>query len=167
MLYPKMTRLLRELKPAIVHTRNLAALEMAVPAWWAGCRCASTASTGAREDLAVEPPVRLGPAAYRPFVTHYVALSHELERYLVERVAVPQTQVSTRSATASTRSASARRAVREAIPVVRSRGSGHWLVGTVGRMQPVKDQVCLVQAFVRAIEIDPASARLAAPGSGG
>ena len=32
-LYPKLFRLLRELRPAIVHTRNLAALEASVPAW--------------------------------------------------------------------------------------------------------------------------------------
>src|SRR5690349_18085479 len=35
-LYPKLFRLLRQLKPAIVHTRNLAALEMTIPAWAAG-----------------------------------------------------------------------------------------------------------------------------------
>src|SRR5919206_53444 len=33
---PKLMRLLREIKPALVHTRNLGALEMALPAWWAG-----------------------------------------------------------------------------------------------------------------------------------
>jgi hypothetical protein len=35
-LYPALFRMFREEKPAIVHTRNLAALEMVVPAWLAG-----------------------------------------------------------------------------------------------------------------------------------
>ena len=35
-LYPRLVALLRELKPAIVHTRNLAALEATLPAWIAG-----------------------------------------------------------------------------------------------------------------------------------
>ena len=35
-VWPRMWRLLRELRPAIVHTRNLAALEANVPAWIAG-----------------------------------------------------------------------------------------------------------------------------------
>mgnify|MGYP007076391291 CR=1 FL=1 len=35
-LYPVLFRMFRDLKPAIVHTRNLAALEMLVPAWLAG-----------------------------------------------------------------------------------------------------------------------------------
>ena len=34
-----------------------------------------------------------------------------------------------------------------------------WLVGTVGRMQPVKDQVTLARAFVRAVRGDEGAAR--------
>src|SRR5688500_16617857 len=34
--YPRLYRLFRQLQPAVVHTRNLAALEAAVPAWAAG-----------------------------------------------------------------------------------------------------------------------------------
>ena len=34
--YPRLFRLFRELEPAVVHTRNLAALEAVVPAWAAG-----------------------------------------------------------------------------------------------------------------------------------
>ncbi len=48
-LYPRLVRLLRELRPAIVHTRNLAALEAVVPGVArrrAACACtASTAGT--------------------------------------------------------------------------------------------------------------------------
>jgi hypothetical protein len=35
-LYPKLFRLFRRLRPAIVHSRNLAALEVQLPAWLAG-----------------------------------------------------------------------------------------------------------------------------------
>ena len=35
-------------------------------------------------------------------------------------------------------------------------GAGLWIVGTVGRMQSVKDPQNLVRAFVRALAIDPA-----------
>jgi len=34
-LFPKLFRLFRDLRPAVVHTRNLAALEASVPAWLA------------------------------------------------------------------------------------------------------------------------------------
>ena len=35
-LYPALSRLFKHYRPAIVHTRNLAALEATVPAWFAG-----------------------------------------------------------------------------------------------------------------------------------
>ncbi len=35
-IYPRLFRLFRTLRPAIVHTRNLGALELVVPAWAAG-----------------------------------------------------------------------------------------------------------------------------------
>ncbi|MCZ2441613.1 MAG: glycosyltransferase, partial [Burkholderiales bacterium] len=34
--WPALLRILRELRPQVVHTRNLAALEMQPAAWWAG-----------------------------------------------------------------------------------------------------------------------------------
>jgi sugar transferase (PEP-CTERM/EpsH1 system associated) len=45
----------------------------------------------------------------------------------------------------------------------------HWLVGTVGRMAPVKDQLLLARAFVQALRLEPAfgeSARLVLVGEG-
>ena len=56
------------------------------------CRCACTASTGATcGDLdGSSRKYQWVRRLYRPFVSHYVALSRELERYLVERVGVPR-----------------------------------------------------------------------------
>ena len=42
---------------------------------------------------------------------------------------------------------------------------GHWLVGTVGRMQAVKDQLTLARAFVQALESQPALRERAAAGA--
>jgi hypothetical protein len=92
---------------------------------------------------------------YRPFVTHYVALSHDLERYLVERVRVPQATVEEICNGVDTERFRPG-AGREPIAGCPFRDPAHWLVGTVGRMQPVKDQANLVCAFVRAVELDPA-----------
>ena len=36
--YPQLLRVFKALRPAVVHTRNLAALEATVPAWLAGVR---------------------------------------------------------------------------------------------------------------------------------
>ena len=77
-------RLFRELQPAVVHTRNLAALEAVVPAWAAGVGARIHGEHGRN---AIDPDGGRGRyqwvrRAYSPFVSRYVAVSQDLERYL-------------------------------------------------------------------------------------
>ncbi|WP_439535597.1 TIGR03088 family PEP-CTERM/XrtA system glycosyltransferase [Methyloversatilis sp.] len=149
-LFGQMRTLLRALRPDVVHTRNLAALEMALPAWAAGVPVRIHGEHG--RD--VEDPVgdvkkyQWMRRAYRPFVTHYVALSRDLENYLVSRVGVPQGRVTRICNGVDHRrfmSSSAR-----ALPADAPFGNdGLCIVGTVGRMQAVKNHLGLVRAFAR------------------
>lgn len=89
-LYPALFRLFREKKPAIVHTRNLAALEMAVPAWLAGVPVRIHGEHG-WDTFDLEGTSRkyqLLRRAYSPFVSKYVALSRRIESYLTDKVGV-------------------------------------------------------------------------------
>jgi sugar transferase (PEP-CTERM/EpsH1 system associated) len=155
--YPQLHALFRRLRPAIVHTRNLAALEVAVPAWSSGVPVRLHGEHG-RDVGDLDGSNRKYQRVrrlYRPFVTHQVALSRDLARYLVERVGVPRakvTQLYNGVDTAHFRPAEQR----AAIPGCPFAGAGLWIVGTVGRMQAVKDPQNLVRAFVRALAIDPA-----------
>ncbi len=94
-LYPRLVALLRELRPAIVHTRNLAALEATLPAWIAGVPARLHGEHGRDvgdldgSSLRYQRVRRL----FRPFVTRYIALSPDLERYLRERIGVPATRI--------------------------------------------------------------------------
>lgn len=157
-LYPKLLRLLRELRPAIVHTRNLAALEVQPAAWLAGVPVRIHGEHG-RDVGDFDGSNRTFQRVrrfYRPFVQHYVALSRDLQRYLVDKVHVPAdrvTQVYNGVDTRRFHPAADGPAVVEGCPFVPHR---HWLVGTVGRMQTVKDQPTLARAFVRALELRPA-----------
>src|SRR5437773_120523 len=76
-LFPRMFRLLRELRPAILHTRNLAALEMAAPGWAAGVRVRIHGEHGrdVGDLVGANYPHLLARRLYRPFVSRYVALS--------------------------------------------------------------------------------------------
>ena len=160
-LYPRLFALMRRLRPAIVHTRNLAALEAVVPAWLAGVPVRLHGEHG-RDVGDLDGSNRKYQwlrRLYQPFVTHYVALSRDLADYLVERVGVaPQrvTQVYNGVDTARFRPV-AGGVDRTADPVAGCPfdPARHWLVGTVGRMQPVKDQCTLVRAFLRAFELHP------------
>jgi sugar transferase (PEP-CTERM/EpsH1 system associated) len=155
-LYPRLYGLFRQMKPAIVHSRNLAALEVTVPAWAAGVPVRIHGEHG-RDVGDLDGSNRKYQwvrRLYNPFVSHFVALSSDLEGYLVERVGIPARKVA--------RCCNGVDAVRfrpadglAAIEGCPFRRPDHWLVGTVGRMQAVKDQTLLARAFIRALELDP------------
>jgi sugar transferase (PEP-CTERM/EpsH1 system associated) len=157
-LYPKLLRLFRELCPTIVHTRNLAALEVQPVARLAGVPVRIHGEHGRDvgdydgSNRTYQRVRRL----YRPFVQHYVALSRDLQQYLVEQVHVPTariTQIYNGVDTQRFQPPTGGPAPMQGCPFDPAR---HWLVGTVGRMQTVKDQPTLARAFVRALELNPA-----------
>ncbi len=155
--YPKLFKLLRQLRPAIVHSRNLAALEVQAPAWAARVPVRIHGEHGRDVgDLdGSNVTYQRVRRCYTPFVHHYMALSRDLAGYLVQKVHVPPEGI-----TQAYNGVDADRfypapggpAHIAACPFDPSQ---HWLVGTVGRMQTVKDQVSLAQAFVQALGLAP------------
>lgn len=149
-LYPRMWRLLRELRPQIVHTRNLAALEMSVPAWAAGVPVRIHGEHGRDVDDPDGSNVRYQRVRrlYRPFVSRYIALSRDLQAYLNGPVRVPGHDVEL-----ICNGVDAERfhpaPLREQIEGSPFNDPALWVIGTVGRVQAVKDHVGLVRAFAR------------------
>ena len=156
-LYPAFYRLLRELRPSIVHTRNLAALEMTVPAWAAGVPVRIHGEHGRDvTDLDLtRRRYRLVRRAYRPFVDHFVALSHGLESYLRDRVGVPAARITHIYNGVDTERFRPAPAGKAPIPGCPFPVPGSFIVGTVGRMEAVKDSVNLARAFVGALALAP------------
>ncbi len=157
-LYPRLYRLFRQWRPAIVHTRNLAALECQVPAMLAGVPVRIHGEHGRDvEDLhGTSVRHQWMRRVYRPFVHHYVALSRDLAGYLQHRVGVPPRRIIEICNGVDTdrfRPASGGRARIEDCPFT---DPSLCLVGTVGRMQTVKAQTLLAQAFIRALQLEPA-----------
>jgi sugar transferase (PEP-CTERM/EpsH1 system associated) len=142
-----------------VHTRNIAALEAVVPAWLAGVPVRVHGEHG--RDVGDLDGARRRyqwvRRAYRPFVDHYIALSRDLADYLVKRVRVPRHRVSQVYNGVDTDRFRPAGGPRHGIAGSPFRGpSQHWIVGTVGRMQAVKDQCTLARAFVEALRRRPA-----------
>lgn len=156
-LYPQLFRLFRKMRPAIVHTRNLAALEVVVPAWAAGVPVRIHGEHGRDvNDLdGSSRKYRWVRRIYRPFVTHYIALSRELADYLTQGLGVPATKVAQIYNGVDVQRFHPA-AERQPIPGCPFGASDGWLIGTVGRMQAVKDQTLLARAFIRALELAPA-----------
>lgn len=157
-LYPRLARLMRELQPAIVHTRNLAALECQVPAWWSDVPVRIHGEHGRDIEDPDGTVLRYQwmRRAYRPFVDHYVALSSDLASYLERRVGVPSSRLTQIINGVDTdRFQPATGGGRQPLSGSPFNAPGLFVIGTVGRMQTVKAQPLLASAFVRALEVAP------------
>jgi sugar transferase (PEP-CTERM/EpsH1 system associated) len=153
---PRLFRLFRELRPAIVHSRNLAALETQLAAWAAGVPVRIHGEHGRDvEDMdGSNRTYQRVRRFYRRFVHHYIALSRDLADYLTQRIGVPATRLSqVYNGVDTTRFAPPERVL--PIPDCPFDPEQHLLFGTVGRMQTVKDQLTLAQAFAQALQLAP------------
>lgn len=155
-IYPQLYKLFRNLRPAIVHSRNLGALEVVAPAWAAGVSVRIHGEHGRDVgDLdGFSKKHQWMRRIYRPFVTYYIALSRDLEDYLTSRVGITQNKVLQIYNGVDTQRFQPA-GMRQPIPGCPFSDTSYWLVGTVGRMQTVKDQSTLARAFIRALEIAP------------
>lgn len=161
-VFPRLYRLFRELAPAIVHTRNLAALEATVPAWLAGVPFRVHGEHG--RDIGdldgSNRTYRRVRRLYRPLVSRYVALSRDLAQYLHHAIGVQPDRIAQIYNGVDTQLFAPAPRERPPIPGCPFTAADLWLVGTVGRMQDVKDQVTLAEAFVRAVQSRVAGDRL-------
>lgn len=155
--YPRLFKLFRKLRPHIVHSRNLAALEVQVPAWAAGVPVRIHGEHGRDvgdldgNNVTYQRIRRV----YKPFVHRYIALSRDLNDYLVQKVHVPPNRITQAYNGVDTDRFCPAPDGPLTIAGCPFDPALHWLVGTVGRMQTVKDQTLLAQAFVQALQLDP------------
>lgn len=157
-LYPKLWQLLREHRPAIVHTRNLAALEMQPVAWAARIPGRIHGEHGRDVDDLDGSSVKYQRMRrlYSPFVQRYVALSQDLQGYLVDRVGIAPSGIQQIYNGVDAQRFSPPLSGPAPMPGCPFGAPNHWLVGTVGRMQTVKHQTLLARAFVLALQQQPA-----------
>ncbi|ALV06299.1 TIGR03088 family PEP-CTERM/XrtA system glycosyltransferase [Roseateles depolymerans] len=161
-LYPQLYRLFRELRPAVVHSRNLAALEVQLPAWLARVPVRIHGEHG-RDVGDLDGRNRTYQRVrrfYRPFVSHYIALSRDLGDYLTGPIGVPADRVSqfvngVDTERFSTYAGGATERLPQPIAGCPFDPRCHWIVGTVGRMQAVKDQLMLTRAFILTVHAAP------------
>lgn len=153
-VFPRLYRLFRKLAPAIVHTRNLAALEATVPAWLAGVPFRVHGEHG--RDIAdldgSNRTYRRVRRVYRPLVSRYVALSKDLDQYLRDAIGVNPDRIAQIYNGVDTQRFTPAPRARVPIAGCPFTSPDLWLVGTVGRMQDVKDQITLAEAFVHAVQ---------------
>jgi len=167
-LYPRVYRLLRELRPAVVHTRNLGAMEFQLPAWAARVplRVHSEHGWDVNDLGGVSRTNQRLRRIYGVGTHRFVALSMAIESYLTGPVGFSRDRVLRICNGVDTQRFAPDTQVPEVWPYRRTE---HLVIGAVGRMQAVKDPLSLVDAFLRLRELCPADwprLRLAMLGGG-
>lgn len=155
-MFRRLYRLFRELRPAVVHTRNLGTLEFQIPAWAAGVPARVHGEHGRDADDVDGTNLRhiWMRRLYRHFVQHQIALGSELAGYLRARVGVPEARL-TPICNGVDHVRFAPAAARAPIAGCPFGDPALWIIGTVGRMQSVKAQPVLARAFVDVLRRQP------------
>jgi len=139
-VYLRLWKLLRKLQPDIVHTRNIGTIDCVVPAFFAGVRCCVHGEHG-RDMTDIEGRNGRYISLRRimsPFISRFIALSKDLEQWLLSEVRISEQKVSQ---------------IYNGVDLERfkinDRGKPKedFLFGTVGRLSAEKDQLTLISAF--------------------
>lgn len=160
-MYLELFRLFRRLRPTLVHSRNLAAMEAQFPAWLAGVPYRVHGEHG-RDVLDIDGTNRkyiLQRRLLKPFIHHFIALSRDLETYLGTKIGVPDRQL-TRiiNGVDIDRFHPGEAGERSLLPEGFA-DQDACVIGTVGRMEAIKDQLTLARAFIRLLQLLPEQSR--------
>jgi sugar transferase (PEP-CTERM/EpsH1 system associated) len=170
-VFVRLFRLLRQLKPAIFHSRNLAALEGQFAAVAAGIKGRVHGEHG-RDTFDLHGrswKYNLLRKAARPFVQEYIAVSRDLAGWLVNSIGAERARVNQIYNGVDSAKFHPRRGARPAILPPGFADQASVFFGSVGRMAAVKDYPTLVRAFIHLVqESDEARqrARLVVVGEG-
>jgi len=156
-VYLRLWRLLRKIKPDILHTRNLSALEAQLPGLLAGVKCRIHGEHGRDIDDVDGTHWRyvLLRRCFRPLVQRYIPMSKDLEGWLIKQIKVPVTKISQVYNGVDIKRFKVNDAKPLSILPSDFRAPERLLIGTVGRLDPVKDQLTLVHAFIHLIKTTP------------
>ncbi|WP_206196774.1 TIGR03088 family PEP-CTERM/XrtA system glycosyltransferase [Zooshikella ganghwensis] len=148
-LYFRLWKVLRQLKPDYVHTRNIATLEGQFIAWLAGARGRIHGEHGWDVyDLAgSNKKYQWLRRVMNPFVKHYIALSSESRDYLINSVGVAANKVAHIYNGVDTDKFSPETPLASDVPESFTQ-PGQLIIGTVGRLAKVKHQQSLLAAFI-------------------
>lgn len=152
----KLWKLLRKMKPTILHTYNLATAEYAFAAAMAGVPVRVHAEHGrdAGDPEGKNPKHRLLRRLLSPFIDCYVAVSNDLELWLKRDVGIAEKKVLFIDNGVDTNHF-VPLAAGSLPPPLFAIPPGCFVIGTVGRIQDVKNHAGLIEAFILLRELLP------------
>ncbi|MGH8671017.1 MAG: TIGR03088 family PEP-CTERM/XrtA system glycosyltransferase [Burkholderiales bacterium] len=150
-------RVLRQLRPDIVHSRNLAALEGQVIAAAAGVAGRVHGEHG-RDVFDLQGKnlkYNLLRKAIRPLVHRYITVSRDLQNWLQETLGVDPDRISQIYNGVESERFHPRSEARGEFGPPGFAGEQTLIIGSVGRMEAVKDFPNLVRAFLHLLKTEP------------
>lgn len=149
-IHLKLWRLLRRLRPAILHSYNLAAVEYAFTAALAGVPVRIHAEHGrdAGDPQGINKKHQLLRRALTPFIDTYVAVSQDLQQWLQDFIGVPTHKNLFIPNGVDTDRFTPRVAKAAAFAPHEQWPQDCFVIGTVGRVQNVKNHHGLIDAFL-------------------
>ena len=155
-LYWRLWKLLRTLKPDITHTRNLAALEMVVITMLAGVRrrIHSEHGWGMSDVNGTNRKYQLLRKVMSYFTHRYIGLSKHIVNYLHNSAGISSNKLTQIYNGVDADKFSVKKKENMNIKNLPTNfvNNETVVIGTVGRMEPVKDQVTLAEAFIQLVE---------------
>ena len=146
--FSRLNTLLKSLKPDVLHSRNLATLELQLIGWWRKVPLRLHGEHGwDTDDIGgSNKKNRLLRRLFQPFVQRFICLSSESERYLTQIIGIAPSRVericngvqSEKFSSASPVSLPLPGAITVAEPII---------FASVGRLASVKNQALLLHAF--------------------
>jgi len=150
-------RLCRQLRPSIVHSRNMSGLDAVFPARLAGVRCYIHGEHG--WDIGDLNGTKLKPMLLRrlhsPWIDRYITVSRQLENYLVGRAGIARSRITQiYNGVDTARFISGPEGPAD-LPWLATGDPKPFVFGTVGRVNRVKNQRVLVEAFAALVARQP------------
>lgn len=148
----KVYRLLKQLRPAVVHTRNLAAIEYQLCALLAGVpyRVHGEHGWDVFDPDGSNRKYRWLRRALGIIIHRFIPLSQHLQAYLIDKVGIAESKVTRICNGVDTEIFYPRNGARQTSEACPLALENKLVIGTVGRMHGVKDQITLVKAFIDA-----------------
>ena len=156
-VYWKLLRVLIRLKPRIIHTRNLAALEMQAVGWLIpGAR--GVHGEHGRDIYDLDGSNRRYQILRRllsPIIGRFITVSEDLRGWLVDTVGIPAKKVVQIYNGVDTARFYPRATADWSLAPKGFAGRENLVIGTVGRLAEVKNQDALVSAFAKLVTESP------------
>ena len=150
-MYWTLWKVLLRLRPKVIHTRNLSTLEAQIVAWFVpgAVRVHGEHGRDVFDLHGANRKYNLLRRAVRPLVQRYVAVSRDLERWLVSAIGVAPGRIrQIYNGVDQSRFHPLSERAQDRLPAGFAAPEA-FVVGTVGRLAEVKDQATLVRAFSR------------------